>query len=927
MAGARSTNYATSYNKRVSHTIYKKTTPSITQASNSIRDNGIQCYDNRYFGNAETKNLRRDHTFTEFPVNHVSGPKGQWHQSPYFQSEELKRICSYKAVQAYKYVSCPRLSPAKRLALQSGPFASIFQSANMPVSQMLSKAYVQRKIATNDLSSLRPQYSTPSLRFSNKLGSTDSKTRGYSSIGIFGRFSGGSSRLPQATNTYSNSVRPSSLLGMASKCRKIDYLSEQLPCISGCSMGPMAEQEIFTTGKDNKNKRKYTSPITNAGNDIKDTTKPSRSIELCKFCSSTRQAQLSEHSPVPKQGFKRRLRQRNVNQRSEGRLRMVEQKLSQGVHDSLSNTIPLFDYGRVRRSLGSAAQRVPSIRAMEKRRETTPLQSKRDARSTKIFRKEGFTYVQVNCPSSVRQQDGCSFFTQRRRNEICLPNETDKKGFSTTRHLPNKPKNAVHSRQIQWPRRPSITPSVSTRMASVTPVHRKDFQEIRSAHDRSICIRTGESSDKLRISGSKRHSSDVSRCILSNLELSTRLGVSTALPCSQGPSSPQLSERGIPVNSSEMGASILESGLKSPCISTSVHNPEIAPSSDRHGNGPSTGQSPRDDVGGMEMWGWTQNLAEWNDTQLQLLRASWRPSTKKTYKVAWNRWLIWTKTHKLNPLQPTGQDLARFLADLYILDGLAYNTILLHKSVVCTLSDPDNSGKLSSHVLVGHILKSIALKNPVTKKPVWNVDKLAVYLETYSVNENNIFSTCRHTATLLLLCSGRRIHDLTLLAVDPKHLSENNNCLILWPLFGSKTDTADYRQSGWRLSANTANKNLDPIFWVKHTISILHDKRQAGGFINLFLSLKGPLRIASRTVIAGWVKSLLLEAGVVASPGSLRSAVASRSWHNNYPLDEILSRGNWKSQKTFTRYYCKEIMPSVSTDTSCDLTKTFEPIR
>lgn len=116
------------------------------------------------------------------------------------------------------------------------------------------------------------------------------------------------------------------------------------------------------------------------------------------------------------------------------------------------------------------------------------------------------------------------------------------------------------------------------------------------------------------------------------------------------------------------------------------------------------------------------------------------------------RWLKWIIGHKLNPLQPTGSILSRFLADLYIVDGLAYtrSTILLHKSVVSTLCSCDND-KLSSHVLVRHILKAIVLKKPVPKKPaVWNIDKLILFSSSYSVDENSIFATCRHTATLLL---------------------------------------------------------------------------------------------------------------------------------------------------------------------------------
>lgn len=114
---------------------------------------------------------------------------------------------------------------------------------------------------------------------------------------------------------------------------------------------------------------------------------------------------------------------------------------------------------------------------------------------------------------------------------------------------------------------------------------------------------------------------------------------------------------------------------------------------------------------------------------------------------------------------------------------------------------------------------------------------------------------------------------------------------------------------------------------MKRCITILKGKRYLGGHVNLFVNLRGKSRVASRTVIAGWVKSLLLQAGIDAAAGSVRSAVASKSWLNNCPLDEILARGNWKSQNTFTRYYCKQVVQTISASSpSHELTSMFTPI-
>lgn len=325
------------------------------------------------------------------------------------------------------------------------------------------------------------------------------------------------------------------------------------------------------------------------------------------------------------------------------------------------------------------------------------------------------------------------------------------------------------------------------------------------------------------------------------------------------------------------------------------------------------------------MWGWSKNLIGWDDSQLNLLKSSWRPSTRKTYKVAWDRWISWNTKHGLNPFQPSGSTLAKFLADLFLKQNLSYNTILVHKSVVSTLCNTELAGYLSSHVLVKHVLKSIALAKPIQHKTlIWNVDALLSFLEKYKVDETNTFSISRHTAVLLLLCSGRRVHDLTLLDVDEEHFVDNNDHIVLWPKFGSKTDNCDFRQSGWKLMSNQT-KNLDPVFWVKCCAKLLRDRRIAAQCTNLFLNLRGEAKAATRTVIGGWIKTLLTEAGILSSPGSIRSAVASKNWADNMPIDEILSRGNWRSGNTFRQFYRREIR-TVPIPTNVNVRNSFVPL-
>ncbi|KAI5636446.1 hypothetical protein NE865_10866 [Phthorimaea operculella] len=155
--------------------------------------------------------------------------------------------------------------------------------------------------------------------------------------------------------------------------------------------------------------------------------------------------------------------------------------------------------------------------------------------------------------------------------------------------------------------------------------------------------------------------------------------------------------------------------------------------------------------------------------------------------------------------------------------------------------------------------------------------------------------------------SGRRIHDLTLLLIDPDHCAIQDSSITFWPAFGSKTDSTKYRQSGWLLT-RSQDAIFDIIRWIKILIEVSSTRRNAqDGLHNLFITTRGKVKAASRAVIAGWLKIPFGDLGINCSPGSIRSAVASYGFEKNVPLDEILKRGNWRGQENFFKYYCKTV--------------------
>lgn len=227
------------------------------------------------------------------------------------------------------------------------------------------------------------------------------------------------------------------------------------------------------------------------------------------------------------------------------------------------------------------------------------------------------------------------------------------------------------------------------------------------------------------------------------------------------------------------------------------------------------------------------------------------------------------------------------------------------------------------------MLRAISVaREKIAAPPIWNPNTVIQYLTDHPPDENNLYQVSRHTAILLLLSSSRRVHDLTLLSIEDGKYIDQNTTIMFWPRFGSKTDTASYRQSGWKLLQNPS-KALDCVYWVRRLIQISNVRRNLDGrfLTDLFITTRGIPKAASRTVIGGWIKSILKEAGIEAAPGSVRSAVASLNWLEQFPIDKILETGNWKQEHTFRKYYRKIILDQPKANKRVSLTNYFDSIR
>ncbi|VVC93922.1 unnamed protein product [Leptidea sinapis] len=215
-------------------------------------------------------------------------------------------------------------------------------------------------------------------------------------------------------------------------------------------------------------------------------------------------------------------------------------------------------------------------------------------------------------------------------------------------------------------------------------------------------------------------------------------------------------------------------------------------------------------------------------------------------------------------------------------ENLSYSTIFVHKSALLTFCGSYEQQTFTNFILK-HALKAIGVAKPKSVGSFVTWDPTVV-LEWLSANKDTLFEISRRTATVLLLASGRRDHDLTLLRVSKDNYLDNGQNIYLIPAFGSKTDKHDCRQSAWKLSEHP-DKNICPVSLVRRLIEKTKQRRSdITDLDNLFITICNKEKSASRTVIGNWVRTVLKDSGIDASPGSCR--VSGTEYRDTMTVDE-----------------------------------------
>lgn len=899
--------------------------------SSKVPNQGISRNDCRNKETSGVQSYRTNQVSDGFSLYSVFEKENKWRKSSYIQSQETERLRLHSDFSPNKPTANTFPHKEGRSHDENRHLAGVFSRPNNVEPSTVSLLRVSRNYLRDDLSSLWFGECAVSVRKNNELDRTTTETEKLTRNRLSGRFSDYPRRSYNAGNSSEICGEFYDTDGMADKSSKNIHSCCNQVGISWDLLGYKRKHQRSIRSQSSSTEELHNrSPRENAV-ELARCESNSRQVELRIASSATRTTPLSYASTSCKTLTAQTSPSKIPhNGTCKGRTRLVVKERSQKHPHSLCQSIDFHHHRCSGRRLGSHSEQPYVLEQMDADSKKLAQQHERTVGCIRGSPMPWSRSIRENSYVTIRQPHDCGVYQQTGRDEINDIVESVDEDSSALREHAVPSSCPSYSRSIQWAGRQPITRKNPLGMASQQNDSIDVIQKVRQAANRSVCVKEICRGTKLCERRCFRSSESIHRCIQQNMAIPAGMDFSSSGVDSACTESFRDLRGTVHHHRPSVGQGVLETRSPTTGRRASILDPGPSQELNRstHESSPSGCRAPK--VGGLDGSGWSKQVKNWSDLEIKLLEASWRASTLKTYKPIWTRWRHWALSKNIPVDNPEPEDLAKYLCYLYREIKLAPRTIALHKSVVANFSNPLRAEELSSHPTVRRIVKGTFAESPPTIKVLsWKIEDLLSYLKTYTITENSLFAISRHTCILLLLATGRRVHDLTLLSIENGAYEDKGNEVIFWPKFGSKTDTNSYRQSGWLLKkpSNISNKQLDLVYWIKKLIFVSTDRRNPRGLQNLFITTRGVTKNASRTVIAGWIRTLFKEAGISASAGSFRSAVSSHNWVNSqHNIDEILRRGNWRSKNTFFKHYFRELK-YVPRSNSNELSTIFSPIR
>lgn len=317
-----------------------------------------------------------------------------------------------------------------------------------------------------------------------------------------------------------------------------------------------------------------------------------------------------------------------------------------------------------------------------------------------------------------------------------------------------------------------------------------------------------------------------------------------------------------------------------------------------------------------------------SDSAIRLASASHRQSTRNVYQSHWSAWLKWSRINHVDPLSPSGREVANHLARLADLGKSASMLRVRCSAVSTTIKQLGHSASGFSQACVSQVIKGVALSNPrpVVKVPAWDLFLVLEALRSPPFEPlasiDFKFLTLK-TVFLVALATARRsseLHGLSGKSSDISFNPDGSISLAYLPEFRAKCQ--DPESASPKVIVRPLSDMVDyeedlrncPVRALRRYLSVSKPRRK-NYFRRLFIPLlRSGSKDVAKTTVARWISTTVKTAyNLKAKSISKARAHETRAWATTLAADRclrlasIMEQAYWRSEDVFIRFYLRDV--------------------
>ena len=292
----------------------------------------------------------------------------------------------------------------------------------------------------------------------------------------------------------------------------------------------------------------------------------------------------------------------------------------------------------------------------------------------------------------------------------------------------------------------------------------------------------------------------------------------------------------------------------------------------------------------------------------KIISQSWRTGTCKQYGVYIKQWCDFCSRRKIDYRSPSTSvnSVLEFLTILYN-RGLSYSSINTARSALGSLCfDKDTIGM---HPLIRRFMKGIFQERPALPRyngEMWDVSKVMTLLRSWSPGKYlSLKQLTFKLIMLLLLASTQRGQTVLYFLLKNLRFQDGKAIFVIGDLLKTSRPGSHI---GSVVFEEYEEHKLCVVRYLKQYIKRTEFLRH--GEDRLLISYQKPYNAVGRDTLSRWTRTVMTLAGIdtkIFKPHSTREASTSKAFAQHKPLQDILDSAGWKSERTFHKFYRRNI--------------------